>query len=138
MKFGTLNRLDALGSVLSGPCAIHCLCMPVLVGVLPSLGLTLFVDRGAERVACAVMLVIAAACVWNGCRVHRRWSLLALLGVGTALVAFAQSIAPPDCCVAERGSWTEAAVMFTGGAMVASSHWLNLRFRRCACCAPTA
>jgi hypothetical protein len=115
-------------------------CSPLLVGLLPALGLTILADRDAERWACGTMLLLATACVWHGCRVHRRWSLLALLGAGVALVTFAQWTVPPDCCAAERENWTEAAVMFAGGSLIAASHWLNRRWRRCAChpCADAA
>lgn len=133
MKANTLNRLDSLGSLLSTLCAIHCLCLPLLAGLLPALGLTILAIRDAERGACGAMLLLAAACVWNGCRVHRRWSLLALLGAGAALVTCAQWTAPPGCCAAERENWTEAVVMFVGGSLIAASHWLNLRWRRCIC-----
>ena len=133
-------RLDVAGSVLSSLCAIHCLAMPFVAGLLPLLGLGFLGSRGFERGACVVMMALASACLVAGCRRHRRWWLLGLLGAGAALTLGTQFLFAPAACVktccTERVNWSEALVMFTGGGLIAASHLLNLRFRRaCTCCA---
>lgn len=135
-----LARFDLLGSVLSTLCAIHCLAMPLLAGMLPVLGLGFMGGRGFERGACVAMMSLAALCLLQGCRQHGRWWLLGLLGMGAALTLGTQFLfAPTSCaktCCTERVNWSEALVMFTGGGLIAASHLLNLRFRRaCGCCA---
>src|SRR5882672_922928 len=91
-----LNRADRLGSMLSSLCAVHCLCMPVLFTLLPVTGLSFLASHTFEHVACITMILLAAACVWAGCRVHRRWSLLFLLGAGATLVIYIQFAVPPE------------------------------------------
>jgi len=128
-------RWDILGSVLSTLCAIHCLAMPILAGVLPLIGLGILGNRTFELTACAGMLTLAAFCLWLGCLRHRRWWLLALLGLGATTVIAVQLAAASACCSEERcGNWMEATLMFLGGSAIAVSHLLNLRFRRnCGC-----
>ena len=127
------NRADKIGSVLSSLCAVHCLCMPVLVGLLPVMGLTFFGGHKFECAACVTMIVFAAACVWAGCRVHRQWGLLLLLGAGAALVGWIQFGGVPDENEA-RTDWHEALAMMLGGALIAAAHLINLKLRaRCHC-----
>jgi len=122
-----LNRADALGSALSSLCAVHCICMPVLIGLLPVLGLTFLASHTFERAAAVTMILFAAACVWSGCRVHRRWGLLILLSAGAALVLYIQFAKGPE--EKEHADWIEAAVMAVGGSLIAASHVLNRRLR---------
>jgi hypothetical protein len=132
----TLDRLDAAGSVLSSLCAVHCLCMPLVLGVLPALGLTFLANRRLELAVALAMLALAAACLWLGCRVHRRWWLFALFGGGAQVILYVQLTAK-DCCAADAFSWPNAIAMMTGGLLIAGSHFLNRRFRA-ACGCPSA
>ncbi|MBM3844742.1 MAG: MerC domain-containing protein [Verrucomicrobia bacterium] len=133
-------RLDVLGSVLSTLCAIHCLAMPLVADLLPVLGLGFLGDRAFDQAACLAMMALAAVCLVQGCRIHRRWWLLALLGTGATLTVGTQFVFPPESCAksccADAVNWSQALVMFTGGGAIAAAHLLNLRFRRaCRCCA---
>jgi hypothetical protein len=128
-----LNRADKLGSILSSLCAVHCLCLPVVIGVLPVLGLTFLAGHTFERSACVTMILLAVACIWAGCRVHRRWGLFILLIAGAVLVLHTQFSGTPEENEM-RTDWNEAAVMVVGGALIAAAHLLNLRLRaRCGC-----
>jgi MerC mercury resistance protein len=123
-----LNRADKIGSVLSSLCAVHCLCMPVVIGLLPVLGLSFLADHTFERAACVTMTLLAAGCLWAGCRIHRRWGLFILLVAGAALVLHTQFAGQTDEKETQT-DWNEAAVMFAGGALIAVSHILNRRLR---------
>jgi hypothetical protein len=129
----TLDRLDRVGAVLSSLCAIHCLCLPLLLAALPALGVTLLASRAFERSVAAALILFATGCVWSGCRVHRRWGLFALLAPGAGLIAWVQLTAP-DCCAADAFNWPNALLMTLGGGLVAGSHWWNRRLRaHCGC-----
>ena len=91
-----LNRADRIGSVLSSLCAVHCLCLPILISLLPVIGLSFLGSHKFEHVACVTMVLLAAACVWSGCRIHRRWGLLVLLCAGAAVVLYTQFAGPPE------------------------------------------
>jgi hypothetical protein len=128
-----LDRLDHVGSLLSSLCAVHCLCMPLLLGALPALGLAVQSNRTFERSTSAALVLFATGCVWSGCRVHRQWGLFALLAPGAGLIAWVQSAAP-DCCAAAAFSWPNAMLMTFGGGLIAGSHRLNRHLRaRCEC-----
>lgn len=134
-KRGRLDRFDKIGSFFSSACAVHCLCMPVLLGLLPALGASFIANPTVERSVAVTMIVFALACVWSGCRYHRQWGLLALLGAGSVLILFAQ--------FGETGGseWFEAGLMVIGGSIIASSHIFNRKLRaRCHCiqCEPAA
>jgi hypothetical protein len=131
----TLDRLDAAGSVLSSLCAVHCLCMPLVLGLLPALGLSFLANRRLELAVALAMLALAAGCLWLGCRVHRRWWLFALFGTGAQVILYVQLTAK-DCCVADAFSWPNAIAMMTGGLLIAGSHFLNRRFRTACVCHP--
>jgi hypothetical protein len=133
-----LHRLDLTGSALSTLCAIHCMAMPLVAVSLPLWGLSVLGSRGWERFTSTAMVTLAAFCLWQGCRRHKRWWLLALLGAGAAVVLGTQFfLADGDCaraCCATRGNWSEAAFMFIGGLSIAAAHGLNLHYRRkCDC-----
>lgn len=128
-----LNRADKIGSVLSSLCAVHCMCMPVLIGLLPMIGLSFLGSHRFEHIACVTMILLAAACIWSGCRIHRRWGLLVLLCAGAAVVLYTQFAGPPEE-KETRADWHEAIAMFVGGALIATSHLINLKLRaRCHC-----
>jgi hypothetical protein len=135
---GWLHRMDLVGSVLSTACAIHCLAMPLVAVTLPLWGLAVLGSRGWERVTSTAMVILAALCLWQGCRRHQRWWLLALLAVGASIVLGTQFLWADDgfkdaCCVA-RLDWAEAGFMFAGGLTIAVAHGLNLHYRRkCNC-----
>ena len=79
------------------------------------------------------MVLLAAACVWSGCRIHRRWGLLVLLGAGAAVVLCTQFAGPPEEKETQT-DWHEAIAMAIGGSLIAASHLLNLKLRaRCHC-----
>lgn len=128
-----LNRADKLGSVLSSLCAVHCMCMPVLIGLLPIVGLSFLATSKFEHIACVTMILLAAACLWSGCRIHRRWGLLVLLAAGAAVVIYTQFGGNPEP-KETRTDWHEAIAMAIGGSLIAVSHLINLKLRgRCRC-----
>jgi len=128
-----LNRADRIGSVLSSLCAVHCLCLPILISLLPVIGLSFLGSHKFEHVACVTMVLLAAACVWSGCRIHRRWGLLVLLCAGAAVVLYTQFAGPPEE-QETRTDWHEPIAMAIGGSLIAASHLLNLKLRaRCHC-----
>ena len=109
------------------------MCMPVLIGLLPAIGLSFLASNKFEHIACATMILLAAACLWFGCRIHRRWGVLVLLAAGAALVLYTQFSGPSEQKETQT-DWHEAAAMAIGGFLIAVSHWINLRLRRrCGC-----
>lgn len=114
-----LDRLGATGSLL---CALHCAALPLLIAVLPSLGVATWLDDGFERgfVVFATLLGLFTL-VW-GYRRHRAvralWLLLpglAALWLGIGLDALHEAVVP------------HAVAMTFGGTLVGLAHIANLR-----------
>ncbi len=57
----TSYRLSALAAIVTSACALHCLAMPLLVGVLPLAGLSFFAEPWFEWSMVAVAAVIGSA-----------------------------------------------------------------------------
>ena len=111
------QRLDRVGMVLSGLCALHCLAGLVLVTVM-GLGGGVLLDPSIHRIGLAIALVVGGATIGIGAYRHGRVLPLALGTVGLSLMALAL--------------WTghsayEAALTICGVAMVALAHFINMR-----------
>ena len=78
------RRIDKLGACLSSICAIHCMVMPILIGMLSTVGLGFLADDQAELVIFSAALALALLSAAMGWRAHRR---------PVVLLAFASAIA---------------------------------------------
>ena len=111
------NRLDRVGMVLSGLCALHCLAGVVFVTVM-GLGGGILLDPSIHRIGLAIALVVGGATIGIGAIRHGRVLPLALGTLGLSLMALAL--------------WTghsayEAALTIGGVALVALAHFINMR-----------
>lgn len=113
--------MDTLGAAGSFLCALHCASLPLLVALVPALGLTLLADHAFERGFVLVAAAFAAASLWLGYRRHRAFRALMFLLPGVAVLAlgaFTPLHADP---------LPHAVLMSVGGTLVACAHLLNLR-----------
>ncbi|MEM7395415.1 MAG: MerC domain-containing protein [Verrucomicrobiota bacterium] len=79
------DRLDICGVALSLICALHCIAMPLLVAVLPMLGLSFFLNHTAEKVFAISAVILASGSVCWGYRVHRNPRVFLMLVVSAGL-----------------------------------------------------
>ena len=114
--------LDRFGAVGSLACAAHCALLPVLIAVLPSLGLAVWLSDGVEAgfVVFASLLGLFSL-VW-GYRRHRAMRALGLLLPGLAILWFGVLYAPLHQSVLPH-----AVAMTLGGTLVGLGHLINLR-----------
>lgn len=114
-----IDRLGAYGSIA---CAIHCALLPVLIALLPSLGVALFAGDGLERafVVFASLLGLGSL-VWS----YRRHRVLRALGllVPGLLVLWVAVLYPP----LHHSVVPHAVAMTFGGTLVGLGHLANLR-----------
>lgn len=111
------ERLDRVGIVLSGLCAVHCLAGLVLVTVM-GLGGGVLLDPSIHRVGLAVALIVGGATIGIGAWRHGRILPLALGTCGLSLMGLAL--------------WTghsayEAVLTIGGVGLVAMAHVINMR-----------
>ena len=114
-----LDRLGATGSLL---CALHCALLPVVIALLPSIGLAGFLG---ERIEVAFVLFASAVGLYSlvsGYRRHRLWQALALMLPGL-LILWVGILYPP----LHQTQWAHAGVMTVGGTLVGLAHLANLR-----------
>jgi hypothetical protein len=115
-----VRRWDYLGVVVSGICVVHCMAMPLLLGLLPALGLSFLARDGFHQVLAALVLFVAIAAFVPGYRVHRQKGILLLGAVGIALLGGAAYL-PGFSLMAE------SAVTAFGGSLLVVAHVLNRR-----------
>lgn len=116
-----LRAADRLGFAASFACAIHCALLPLALALLPALGLSAggWIDIDQAFVVFATLL--GATTLTLGYRRHRAFRAWALLLPGLALVWAGAFTA------LHTHSLFHAAVMTTGGLLLAAAHLLNLR-----------
>ncbi len=108
--------VDKTGACLSFACAIHCMAMPLLITVLPLIGLGFLVSEPAELVIIGGAVILAIGSIVWGVRHHRSWRALLVLVVAIAFIATAH--------IAAEGTY-EIMLHSTGGILLASAHLIN-------------
>ena len=84
-KYFSQEFVDNTGACLSFACALHCMAMPLLVTILPLIGLSFLVSEPAELAIIGGAVVLALGSIVWGVRHHRRWRAFLVLIVGIAI-----------------------------------------------------
>ena len=111
------QRLDRIGIVLSGLCAVHCLLGIVLVSVLWLGGETLL-SPSIHRYGLALAVLVGIVTLGMGVLRHGRVEPLVIGGCGIALMTAG---------ILVRHGPIEALLTIAGVALVATAHIRNLR-----------
>ncbi|HSM12133.1 MAG TPA: MerC domain-containing protein [Lysobacter sp.] len=114
-----LDRLGASGSLV---CAVHCALLPVVIALLPSLGLAGLASDTFERGFVVFATLLGLFSVAWGYRRHRAVRALGLLVPGLALL-WTGVLYPP----LHESLLSHAVAMTAGGTLVALAHLANLR-----------
>jgi MerC mercury resistance protein len=123
----SLLGLEAWATAAPLVCAVHCVAAPLLVAVAPRLTLT----EAHERGLVAGSLVVAAATLSLGVRVHRRRAVWLPVTAGTVLWLLSRFL-PPSA----EGPVTVAASLLMAGGTFWSARLRHLATcRRCGCIA---
>jgi hypothetical protein len=118
--------LDSLGTTVSLACAIQCSLFPLLVGVLPIIGLGFLLGDRLEQVFLATSLVLAVSSFGSGFRAHRRFYIFAFLLSASALILVGRLWVDPSY---------EVPLVVSGTLVLATGHIVNHRLcRLCATC----
>lgn len=115
-KYFSQKFVDNTGACLSFACAIHCIAMPLLVTILPLIGLGFLTSEPAELVIIGGAVVLAMVSIVWGVRHHRSWRAFLILVVALAFITTAH--------MAAEGTY-EVILHSTGGVLLASAHLLN-------------
>lgn len=119
--------LDSLGATVSLACAIQCSLFPLLVGILPFLGMGFLLGDGLEQVLLVTSLVLAVSSFGLGFRAHRRFYIFVFLFSATVLILVGRLGVDPRY---------EVPLVVLATLVLGAGHLLNRRLcRLCAMCA---
>ncbi len=113
-----------VGMVLSVVCAIHCLSVPFLMGVLPLLGFGFLADHGFEWVMVSVIFLVAGLSYVNGYRRHGKAAIFLFLAVGVLVFAGIRPFLTEEL--------HPIATLF-GGTVFVLGHWKNWHWHKASC-----
>jgi hypothetical protein len=116
---GLLDRIGALGSLA---CAVHCAALPLLIAVLPSLGIAVWFGDGFEMGFVIFATLLGSFSVISGYRRHHAMRALSLLIPGLGLLWVGVLYAP-----LHHALLPHAITMTCGGVLVGLAHLTNLR-----------
>ena len=114
-----LDRIGATGSLV---CAVHCAVLPLLIALLPSLGIAQWLGEGFERGFVVFASLYGVAILAWSYRRHRTLRALVLLLPGLAALWAAVTIP-----ALHQALVPHAVVMTFGGTLVGLAHLVNLR-----------
>lgn len=121
--------LDRLGIAMSMACWVHCLVLPLLVLLSPSLSSILLGDSSFHVVLLFVILPIAVTAFTLGWLKHRSRTVLILGGFGLLLIM----ISSLQAALMGHGVLSESLekiITSLGGLFLATGHFLNMRKQR--------
>lgn len=125
---------DKLAIGLSLACAIHCLALPVLLALLPSMAALQLDNEAFHLWMIAAVLPSSVYALSIGCKQHKRYQLFFLGAIGLTLLVLALVLG--EDLIGEDG---EKILTVAGASFVALGHWLNFRLchaqnhKDCAC-----
>lgn len=122
MSFSFRSWLDRLGATGSLVCAVHCAVLPLLIALLPALGLSGWLGEGFERAFVMFASLLGVFSLASGYRRHRVLRALGMLLTGLAVLWIAVLYAP-----LHHSLIPHAVAMTFGGTLVGLAHVINLR-----------
>lgn len=122
----TVGFWDYLGMGLSLLCLVHCLAIPVLIGILPVVAAGLFEHEKFHLVMIAFVLPVAGLALLPGYLRTRRQSAL-LWGLTGLTLLTTGALAGHDL-----GAGAETLLSVIGASCLFRAHWIN-HARQCDC-----
>lgn len=113
--------LDKAGATASLTCAVHCALMPLVITLLPLIGLSFLADERMEWALLGVSALLGSSSLCLGYREHRKRQALLLLSLGLTALVMGR--------VLEEHHFEAAGVagVVLGGCTVATAHFVNRR-----------
>lgn len=121
--------LDLVGITASWACTAHCLILPLLIGVLPFIGLSFLVEETTERVFIGISVVLAILSLLPSYfREHKKLQAIFLAIAGIGLITLTHFLF-------EENLMLKVIFLISGAILVSSAHLLNRRLcRDCRVC----
>jgi len=116
------NALDKTAIGLSLLCAAHCLALPLVLVLLPSLAALQLNYEAFHFWMVIAVLPTSLYALTMGCKQHKRYRLLLLGSVG--LILLVSAVVLGEAVIGELG---EKALTLVGAAFIAYGHYTNFR-----------
>ena len=131
----TQHKLDWVAMTLSGICAIHCVALPILAGMLPLFSTVVAHGHGAHefwfhQFILFFILPISVIALWIGFRCHRKIYPVVISGIGLSILLFSAIYADVWIIRYALPRELEIIVTLVGGALHAVGHIMNLMASR--------
>lgn len=131
-SYRTYRIFDRLGFSASTICAIHCAAMPLLLSVLPTLGLGFLAHGTFEIIMIVTSIMIAAITLGSSYRIHRRLNPILMMISGGMILIFNFVGHESHSELIET---LHPYIAAFAGLMIASAHWVNMRLcKHCEVC----
>ncbi|WAJ69907.1 MerC domain-containing protein [Catenovulum adriaticum] len=120
------NRLDKMGITVATVCAIHCVFLPLLIPVLPLIGLSFIGEHVFEDIVLAISMVAGFIALYTGYqRYHKRLYPLYCLALGGFIYSFKDSF----------GEGLHPYLIGVGAGLIVFAHIMNVKLcRSCKSC----
>ncbi len=112
--------LDKFAVSTSAICAIHCLSLPLLLGLFPALGATIFGQEAFHTWLLWLVIPLSAVALTLGCRRHKDL-LVGLLGIMGLTILVAAAFLGHDLL----GDAGERLATLAGASAIAAGHLRN-------------
>lgn len=119
------GAFDRIGAFLGFACAVHCIAVPLLFAVLPTLGLGFLADEAFDLTIVVIASLCALVGARTGWRAHHDVRVVLAFGLAIALLVSGHAVGE------ESAAGRLPSVI--GGIVLAVTHLANLRLSKRAC-----
>ncbi|KMT64350.1 MerC domain-containing protein [Catenovulum maritimum] len=124
--FNRNNKLDKLGITIASVCAIHCVFLPLLLPVLPLIGLSFVGDHTFENIVLIISMLAGFIALFTGFkRYHRKMYPIYCLALGGIIYSLKESL----------GEDFHPYLIALGAGLIIFAHLMNVKLcRSCKTC----
>lgn len=132
--------LDKVGMMTSTICAIHCAILPLVIGVLPLIGMGFLAHGFFDWAMVAIASIVGYISLMNGHKTHKKHTAICFFIPGVFIILVSLFVVGhTDGCVSCAGHHEEfpihSLLMAFGGILIAVSHFINMRLcKKCSTC----
>lgn len=110
--------LDKIGITATSLCALHCIMLPILLPLLPLVGLSFLADHTWEHVFLLMTAALGTVALFSGFkRYHKRLYPFYLLYLGVALYWIKHDFSED----------VEALFIIGGASLIIAAHYMNIK-----------
>jgi len=110
--------LDKIGITATSLCALHCILLPILLPILPLLGLSFLASHEWEHVVLLMTTVLGTIALFSGFkRYHKQLYPFYLLYIGVALYWIKHDFSED----------LEAYFIIGGASLIVAAHFINIK-----------